>query len=147
LNKWDFGEGFVSMPAAYSSDLRERVWKAYEEGNESQPGVAKRFGVSASFVRDLVRRVRESGSPGAKPHGGGRLPALDKEGLDQLARAVTEAPDATLEELAEKLRKEKRLRASRSAVWRALGWLRLTRKKEGPARQRKGHKAGGAPAA
>src|SRR5438093_13109753 len=135
------------MPAAYSSDLRERVWKACEEGNESQPAVARRFGVSASFVRDLVRRVRETGSPDAKPHGGGRSPALNAEGLEQLSQAVAKAPDATLEELVARLRQKKRLRLSRSAVWRALGWLRLTRKKEGLARQRKGHKAGKAPAA
>jgi transposase len=123
------------MPGAYSSDLRERVWRAYEEGSDSQPQVASRFGVSASFVRDLVRRVRETGSPAAMPHGGGRSPALDEKALEQLAEAVAGTSDATLEELASKLRRESKLSVSRSAVWRALEWLKLTRKKEGPARQ------------
>lgn len=134
------------MPGAYSSDLRERVWRAYEEGGDSQPEVARRFGVSASFVRDLVRRVRETGSPAAKPHGGGRPPALDGQGLEQLAQAVAETTDATLEELAARLRRERKRPVSRSAVWRALEWLKLTRKKEGPSRQRKRHRSGKAPA-
>jgi transposase len=135
------------MPAPYSLDLRQRVWRAYEEGEESQPEVAERFGVSASFVRDVVRRVREAGSPEAKPHGGGRAPALDEEGLEALVRAVSETPDATLEELAGELRRERRLEVSRSAVWRALEWLKLTRKKEGSPRQRERHRAGQALAA
>ena len=119
------------MPKAYSMDLRERVWRAYEEGNKSQPQVARDFAVSASFVRDLVRRRRETGSLAPKPHGGGHPPALDEQGLEQLAQAVADTPDATLEELAGELHRKHRRRLSASAVRRSLGWLRLTRKKEG----------------
>jgi transposase len=135
------------MPAPYSLDLRERVWAAFKAGEGTEEEVAERFGVSLSFVRDLVRRMRETGNVAPKPHGGGRLPALDKQGLKQLARAVAETPDATLEELLVKLRRQEKLRLSRTVLWRGLSALRLTRKKEGPARQRAGHKAGGAPAA
>lgn len=86
------------MPNAFSLDLRERVWRAHEQGNSSQPQVAEQFGVSASFVRDLVRRRRETGSLAPKPHGGGHPPALDKKGLEHLAQAVARKSDATLEE-------------------------------------------------
>ena len=55
------------MPNAFSADLRERVWRAYAEGDKSQEKVAKAFSVSASFVRDLVRRMRETGSLAPKP--------------------------------------------------------------------------------
>ena len=134
------------MGKAYSLDLRERVWRACQAGRGSQPQVAEQFGVSASFVRDLVRRVRETGSPRARPHGGGHPPALDAKGLEQLAQAVAAAPDATLEELVSKLRRERKLSISRTALWRSLQWLRLTRKKEGPARQR-ARQPSGAPSA
>lgn len=129
------------MPSAYSLDLRERVWRVCRKGEKSQPQVAQDFGVSASFVRDLVRLYRETGSLAPKPHAGGHPPALDEQGLEQLAQAVANTPDATLEELARELRRKHRQAISRSAVDRALGWLRLSRKKENPARQRARHPA------
>jgi len=125
------------MPNAFSLDLRERVWRAYDRGNLSQPQVAEQFGVSASFVRDLVRRRRESGSLAPKPHGGGHPPALDEKGLKHLAQAVARKSDATLKELAAAMRHRHKLRLSASAVRRALGWLKLTQKKESSPRQRK----------
>ena len=127
------------MPAPFSLDLRQRVWAAYERGEGTEAEVAKRFGVSQSFVRDLVRRVRETGSPKAKPHGGGMPPALDEDGLRKVAAVVEEASDATLDELCTKLRREKKLKVNRSSLWRALKALRLTRKKEGPACHRARH--------
>jgi len=129
------------MPNAFSLDLRERVWRAYEQGSLSQPRVAEQFGVSASFVRDLVRRRRETGTLAPKPHGGGHPPALNEKGLEHLADALARKSDATLEELAREMRQRYKLSLSASAVRRALGWLRLTRKKEGHACQRKRHVA------
>jgi len=135
------------MPAPYSLDLRERVWAAYHAKEGTEEEVAERFGVSLSFVRDLVRRKREIGSVAPKPHGGGRPPALDEQGLEQVAQAVAEVPDATLEELLVKLRRQERLRLSRTVLWRGLESLQLTRKKEEPPRERTGHKARGTAAA
>ena len=127
------------MPAPFSLDLRQRVWAAYDRGEGTEAEIAKRFGVSASFVRDLVRRVRETGSPKAKPHGGGMPPALDAQGLKQVAEVVAQASDATLDELCVKLRREKKLHVNRTSLWRALQALRLTRKKERPACSRARH--------
>ena len=135
------------MPAPYSIDLRERIWAAWKAKEGTREQIAGRFGVSLSCVRDLLRRAKETGSTVPKPHGGGHPPAFDPQGLEQLAQAVAESPDATLEELKVKLRRERKLRVSRSALGRAVLWLRLTRKKEGPARQRARHRAGGAIAA
>jgi transposase len=129
-------ESWFVMPAPYSLDLRERIWAAWKAKEGTREQIAERFGVSLSCVRDLLRRVRESGSAVPKPHGGGRSPAFDEQGLEVLAQAVAESPDATLEELKIKLRRERRLRVSRSALGRAVLWLRLTRKKEGSPRQR-----------
>ena len=122
------------MPAPYSLDLRERVWAACHAKEGTEEETAKRFGVSLSFVRDLVRRKKESGTVAPKPHGGGRPPALDEQGLEQVAQVVAEVPDATLEELLVKLRRKEKLRLSRTVLWRGLESLRLTRKKEGSAR-------------
>jgi transposase len=135
------------MAKPFSTDLRERVWRVYKEGDKSQPQVARDFGVSASFVRNLVRRQRETGSLAPKPHGGGHPPALDEAGLEQLAQALADTPDATLEELARALRRKHRLELSVSAVWRALGWLEAHTEKKDSARQRARHPAGAGAAA
>ena len=66
------------MPKAYSEDLRKRVWAVWQEGKQSQREVAARIGVSESFVRDLSRHFRATGSVAAKPHGGGRRLARGK---------------------------------------------------------------------
>ena len=128
------------MPAPFSLDLRERVWRAFhgKEGTEAE--VAKRFGVSVSFVRDLVRRQRETGSVAAKPHAGGRRPIADENGLKIVAQVLAEHPQASLQELCEELARKRKGRPalffSSGSLSRALKKLRITRKKERPARQR-----------
>ncbi|MFM2315160.1 MAG: hypothetical protein RLZZ04_4436 [Cyanobacteriota bacterium] len=59
------------MPAPLSLDLRQRVFLAYQTKEGSQRQLAKRFKVSLSFIRDLVRRYRETDSIEPKPHGVG----------------------------------------------------------------------------
>ena len=128
------------MPAPYSMDLRERVWRAYESEEGTEAEVAKRFGVSISFVRDLVRRQRETGSLAAKPHAGGRRPIADENGLKIVAEVVAEHSQASLEELCKELARKRKGRPalffSSGSLSRALKKLRITRKKERPARQR-----------
>jgi hypothetical protein len=51
---------------------------AYQSGKATEPQATERFGVSLSFVRDLVRRMRETGSVAPKPHGGGRSLSVHK---------------------------------------------------------------------
>jgi putative transposase len=64
---------------AYSMDLRERVVVACDEGGATREAIAARFSVSVRWVRDLLRRRRETGSIAPKPRGGGRPPAFDAE--------------------------------------------------------------------
>ena len=59
------------MVKAGSQDLRGRICAAWEAGVSMRPQLAERFGASVSCVRDLIRRVRETGHAGAKAHGGG----------------------------------------------------------------------------
>jgi transposase len=110
---------------AYSMDLRERVVAACDEGVDTREEIAERFGVSVSWIRDLLRRRREAGSIAPRPRGGGRPPAFDAAAAQRLRGAVKADDDATLVELAEAAG----VACCASAVHRALARLGITRKK------------------
>jgi transposase len=110
----------------YSQDLRKRVLDTVERGDGSVRQIAKRFLVSPSFVTRLLRHYRDTGSLDPKPHGGGRKPALGPAQLKQLQALVQEQPDATLEELRQRLGVDR----STMAIVRALKKLKITRKKK-----------------
>ena len=46
---------------AYSIDFREKIVKAYEQGNTSVRQVASRFDVSKSFVQKLLEMKKTQG--------------------------------------------------------------------------------------
>lgn len=110
---------------AYSMDLRQRVVAACDAGDATREQIAARFSVSSRWVRDLLRRRRETGSIAPKPHGGGRAPAFAGEAAQRLRAAVDADNDATLQELAEAAG----VACAPSAVHGALTRLGITRKK------------------
>jgi transposase len=110
----------------YSMDLRQRVAATIDEHEGSQRQVAERFRVSLSFVARLLRRRRQSGSLAPKPHGGGHPPALNEADGERLRQLVQQQPDATLEELRQRLG----VSCSLAAICRALQKLDLPRKKK-----------------
>ncbi len=87
------------MPKASSSDLRERVIQACDQG-ERAAAVVKRFGVSESLIEKLKQRRRDSGMVAAKPHAGGRQPLLAAHG-ERIHAQLQARPDTTLQELRE----------------------------------------------
>lgn len=109
----------------YSTDLRERVVAACDARDGTREQIAARFSVSVSWIRDLLRRRRETGSISPKPRGGGRSPAFDDETAKPLREAVRADDDATLEELARAVG----IACAPSVVHRALKRLGITRKK------------------
>ena len=111
------------MPV-YSQDLRQRVIDTLERGEGSLRQIARRFLVSLSFVTRLLRHHRETGSVEPKPHRGGRPPALGPADLERLRQLEREQPDATLEELRQRLGVD----CSLMAISRALRKLEITRK-------------------
>jgi transposase len=117
------------MPAAYSSDLRQRIINAYEGKEGSQRQLAKRFQVSLSFVARLIRRYRDTGIIKPQSHGGGAIPKIQISDLEQLEELVKEQPDALLRELCERWEHKKGVRVSLSTMHRRLQQLRLTTKK------------------
>ena len=62
------------MAKAYSQDLRARIQQAWAGGASTRAQLAARFDVSVSCVRDLIRRVRQTGSVAASARGGGGVP-------------------------------------------------------------------------
>jgi len=109
----------------YSMDLRERVVAACAARDGTRQQIAARFSVSVSWIRDLLKRRRDTGSIAPRPHGGGRAPAFDEAAAARLREAVRADEDATLEELSEAVG----VRCCASAVHRALERLGITRKK------------------
>src|SRR5262245_65714187 len=105
----------------YSMDLRERVAQAVDHQEDSLRHLARRFGVSLSFITRLLALRRQTGSLQLRSGRTGPPPRLDAAGLEQLRRLVADQPDATLEELAQQLD------CGRTTVWRALCMLDITR--------------------
>jgi len=113
---------------AYSTDFRQKVVQAYEAGRGSQRALARLFGVSLSFVQELLQRYRQTGSIAPKPHGGGKPSKVAPHGAE-IVRLHAEQPDASLAERCEQLAKRTQVRVSRMTMSRALARLALTRKK------------------
>jgi len=110
----------------YSSDLRERVAAAVDDGEGSQRDIAATSRVSLSFVSRLLRRRRDAGTLAPEPHGGSPPPSLGPEDRRRLDELIREQPDAT----PEPLRQRGGFRCSLTTIWRALRGRRLTRKKK-----------------
>jgi transposase len=109
--------------APYSMDLRERVLQAFEASGEAEE-VAATFGVSRAWVHRLAQRRREAGSIAPRRQRQYRARVL--AGQEQrLASLIAAQPDATLAELRDALP----TRAAPTTIWRELGRLQLTIKK------------------
>lgn len=116
---------------AYSSELRERITRAYDEGGGSQRALAVRFHVSLSFVERLLRRRRETGSLAALPPAGGRRGALGVAALSLIAQLVRSRNDLTLAELCEWVERERGVCVSVPTMQRAVVRLGLRTKRAG----------------
>jgi transposase len=114
----------------YSQDLRERARAALEKG-DPQAEVADRFGVHKSTLEKWGYRWQATGSCAAWPHARG--PERTLQAGDRFIRAeVKKQPDATLEELCERVFEAKGLSARPSRMSRELQILELPRKKVAP---------------
>jgi transposase len=113
---------------AYSQDLRKRILDTVQRGEGSVRQIARRFLVSVSFVTRLLQLHRSTDSLEPRPHGGGNPPTLGPGDLEQLRKLIRQQPDATLEELRQRLG----VSCSLMTISRALRKLRLPRKKKIP---------------
>src|SRR5438874_5362958 len=116
---------------AYSQDLRQRILDTVQGGDGTLGQIARRFLVSVSFITRLLQLHRSTGSLEPRPHGGGNPAVLNPEDLEQLRELVQKQPDATLEELRQRLG----VSCSLMTISRALRKLGLPRKKKIPRAQ------------
>jgi transposase len=123
----------MTMPKAYSQDLRERVVRAVEAGASCHEAAAT-FEVGVSSAIRWVARWRQTGLVAAKPMGGKRSP-LDAH-KPWLLELIAAEPDLTLQEIRGRLR-ARGLIVAASSVWRFCDRHDLTFKKK-PARRRTG---------
>ena len=109
------------MAIAYSQDLRDRVIAARNRGLRTKQ-TADLFGVSRSWIRRVMQRLREHGETSPRPRGGVTVIKVD---LVRLRELVEQQPDATARQLHERLG----IDCSVSAVDMALRRLGLSFKK------------------
>jgi transposase len=117
------GEG---MPKSYAVDLRKRVIEAVACGT-SRHEAAELFGIAVSTAVKWWQYWRETGSTAPKPRGGSTSRLEEHRTL--ILGLVKEQPDSTFEELLAALRK-RRIRTSRSALWRFFERHNITFKKK-----------------
>ncbi len=108
---------------AYSSDLRERVLALYDEDVKTKQ-IARQLRVSPAWARRVKQR---RGEPPRKI--GGSSPKLDESSRTKLLSWVEQRPDATLEELRQRVRDELGIAVSIGCLWNTLRRLKLTFKK------------------
>jgi len=114
---------------AYSVDLRQRVVRAYEQGEGSISELAARFGVSTAFVKKLLRRWRLTGDLAPLAHGGGKPKSLTERQHQLLKRKVRGQSDISLAELQSFLDEQESVSVHVSTISRALASLGLPLKK------------------
>jgi transposase len=123
------------MARPYSLDLRERV-VAQVAGGMSCHEVAELNDIVPSTVVKWTQRLRETGSPAAKPMGGKR-PYLLEDQREWLLVRIREKPDLTLHALLEELAQRRGVVVSCDTLWRFLKREGISFKKNA-ARQRAG---------
>ena len=112
---------------AYSSDLRERIVRAVDQGR-SQREAARLFGVGVSSVKRYLQQRARTGRLDRRPIPGGPR-RIGPEQEAALRARVEAAPEATLAEPCAWWETQQGQRVSDPTMWRALRRLEWTRKK------------------
>jgi len=114
---------------AYSLDLRHKILSAWQNKENTQRGLAKRFKVSLSFVRDFLRRYRETKEIAARPQGGDRRSKIKGENEELVKTIIKKQNDIYLREIKDNLQESNGIKVSVSALSRTVKRLELRRKK------------------
>ena len=114
----------------YPIELRQKIIDAVDQQLGTYEEIAEMFGVTEQYIYKLLRQRRETGSLDPLPRGGGAQAKLSEGHLLTLAELVARQPDATLEELRRQLRRETKVEASISTIWRGLERIEFTQKKD-----------------
>ncbi len=116
--------------APYSMDLRKRVARAWDADPDAE-AIAAKYEVSRAWVHRLIQRRRETGSLAPRKQTKFRRCALSTDQQTKLRALITARPEATLVELRDTLPTT----AALSTLWREIGRLGFTVKKNGTRRR------------
>ena len=130
INFKDVKKGDYLDMAAYSIDLRQKILSAWQNKEGTQRELAKRFKVSLSFLRDFLRRYRETGQIAARVQRGARRSKLKGKEQELLKIIVTEKSEIYLREIQEQIRERQGIEVSISSLFRTLNRLKVRRKKK-----------------
>lgn len=111
-------EDIIRGMKPYASDLRDRIIRVLESGEEPPGTMAERFWVRLSVVEKRWQRFRRSGRRAAQPHAGGKRRAR-KDHPALLRREVETQPAAPLEALRERMAAAQGPRVSSATSCRA----------------------------
>jgi putative transposase len=121
----------------YSIDLRQKIVDTYVEGKTSQRQLAKQFRVALSFIENLLKYYRATGSVAPKKRRVQTPTQLNAEQLATFAQLVVDNNDATLAELRVLLYERTGVSIGTTTVDRMLKKLNLTVKKKHFTQQQK----------
>jgi transposase len=119
--------------SGYSMDLRERVIRAWQNG-QPQAWIAETFQISVGSIKRYLRRFRQTGSvvPTIQQR---EQPLIKAEQAEAVQAMVDAQPDASLEAYGEDWEKRTGQRVSDSTMSRALQRFDRPRKKDNPRRR------------
>jgi|TARA_R110001592_G_C12633503_1_gene699456 transposase len=89
--------------ATLSTDLRERIVTACDNGEGTRQDIAERYNVSLGMVKKLLQQRRRIGDIGPLHSNSGAKPKITVKHERKLRRLVDRHPDKTLEELRDAL--------------------------------------------
>ncbi len=117
------------MAAAYSLDMRNKVIKAYDDGDLTQEEVSNLFNIGTSTLKRWLKKYRETGNLFPNYENQGRRAKIDSRGLTTIKQAIEKDNSITLEDLSNIYFKKHKIKVGRSILSRALIKLNLRRKK------------------
>ena len=113
---------------AYSIDLRERAVSCVENDECNIPAAARRYKISDSSLERWLAQYRATLSCAPRLHAGG-VPRALASAEAEIRAAVKARPDATLQELCDRIAKNCKIKSSPSMMCRELALLKLPFKK------------------
>jgi transposase len=116
---------------AYSTDLRERAVNSVESDECNIPEAARRYAVSEASLERWLAQQRATQSCAPRPHAGG-VPRQLATAEAVIRAAVKEHPDATLQELCDRVAKDCKIKSDPSMMCREVARLKLPLKKDEP---------------
>jgi len=117
------------MARAYSNDLRQKFFQAYDEGEGTLAEVAEQFRVSLGWAKKISARRTRTGEVNALPGRGGRVSRVTAAVRESIREQIRRQPDITLRELQQWLEQAQRLRFSIGGIWVVVRQLGLALKK------------------